>query len=425
MKQATTRKNQAIAPPSQFSLFEGDLMNRAFNSIGIGSRGVTHIFMRAVFIIAITWGGMALLSIQDVNNLPADAKLAQNFFYDFAAYAQFFVGIPLYLIAERVIGESIMGAARDFEDTGVINKEDIPALHEAENTVERLRKAYWPEFICIFISFYFAFMAFAPELVRNDPNMVTWHVTPIAPREFLWWTQTHTYTAAGLYATMVALPLQTYIWVRWVCKIWFWYWYLRRVSKFHLNLVASHPDKTGGIGFLSEVQAKFALVILAGGISGVVATVGYKIAVEHAPVNLPPVWGLVVGFAIFAPILFLAPLLLFTKQLNRTKKRALAAFREKAMVNARRVEDKWLHTNYNEETEAGLRTELNQLNLLSGFFERIHGMRVVPFDLRSAGQLIGSALGPIIPLIPYFFEWPEGPWKEVLEALAKMIPGYK
>jgi hypothetical protein len=411
-------------PPSQFSLFEGDLMNRAFNSIGIGSRGVSDIFLRAVVIIAITWGGMALLSIEDVMNLPPEPRAAQNFFYDFAAYAQFFVGIPLYLVAERVIGESIMGAARDFEDSGVVSTEDIPQLHETEKTVERLRKKLWPEIICIGISFFFAFMAFAPELVRPPSEMMTWHVRELAqPQPFLFWTMTHTYTAAGLYATMIALPLQTYIWVRWVAKIWFWYWYLRRVSRFKLNLIASHPDKTGGIGFLSEVQAKFALIILAGGISGVVATVGYKIAVEQAPINLPPVYGLVLGFAIGAPILFLAPLLLFTKQLGRTKKRALAQFREKAMVNARRVEEKWLHTDYNDETEAGLRTELNQLNLLSGFFDRIHGMRVVPFDLRSAGQLIGSALGPIIPLIPYFFDLPEGPWKEVLEAIRDLFPG--
>ena len=409
-------------PPSQFSLFEGDLFNRAFARIGIGSRRVSDTLLRAVIIIAITWGGMAVLSIEDVMNLPADARLSQNFFYDFAAYAQFFVGIPLYLIAERVIGESIMGAARDFEDSGVIDKEDISELHAAEKKVEQVRKAIWPEVICIVISYFFAFMAFAPELWwERGGELVTWHTYEVYGMGDL----THWYSAAGLYATMVALPLQTYIWVRWVAKIWMWYWYLRRVSKFKLNLVASHPDKTGGIGFLSEVQAKFALIILAGGISGVVATVGYKIAVEQAPVNLPPVYGLVLGFAIGAPILFLAPLLLFTKQLNRTKKRALAQFREKAMVNARRVEEKWLHTDYNDETEAGLRTELNQLNLLSGFFDRIHGMRVVPFDLRSAGQLIGSALGPIIPLIPYFFDLPEGPWKEVMEALAKMVPGYK
>jgi hypothetical protein len=356
-------------------------------------------------------------------NLPDGAPYAQNFFYDFAAYAQFFIGIPLYLIAERVIGASIRGASRDFHETGVISPTDIPRLDDIEERVAAMRLRLWPEAICIAMSFYFAFMAFGPELVRpHGTGMVTWHVTPITPRPFLFWTLTHWYTTAGLFATVVALPLQTYIWVRWVAKISMWFWYLRQVSKFKLSLVASHPDSTGGIGFLSEVQGKFALLILAYGISGVVAVVGYKIAIEHAPINLPPIWGLVLGFVIGAPILFLAPLLLFTKQLGRTKKRALSAFREKATVSAKRVEERWLNTPYSDETEAAAHRDLHQLELLGGFYERIHGMRVVPFDLRSAGQLVASAVGPLVPLIPYFFEL-EGPWKEVFEMLLKWLPG--
>jgi hypothetical protein len=412
-------------PPSQFSVFEGDLMNWAFSLIRVGGRRPFDILTRFLIIFTITWVPMALLSLETVAALPAKYEYAENFFYDFAAYAQFFIGIPLYLIAERVIGESIMGASRDFHETGVVADEDEAKLYEIEKKVERIRKAWWPEAICIITSFWFAFMAFAPELIRpHDSGMVTWHVKEIDPVQFMGWTLTHWYTPAGMFATFAALPLQTYIWVRWVCKIWIWYWYLRQVSKFKLTLVASHPDHTGGIGFLSEVQAKFALVILAGGISGVVATVGYKIAIEHAPVDIAPVWGLVLGFAIGAPVLFLAPLLLFTKQLARTKKRALSAFREKAMINAKRLEEKWLHTPYSDETESGLRTELSQLNLLGGFYDKIHGMRVVPFDLRSAAQLFGSAIGPLLPLIPYFLHL-EGPWKEVFDEIIKLVPKVK
>jgi len=411
------------APPSQFSLFEGDLLNRAFSAIGVRSRRPFDVFLRFAVIFGVTWVPMALLSIRTARNLAPGADYAENFFYDFAAYAQFFVGIPLYLIAERVIGASIRGASRDFHDTGVISDADLPRLDEIEARIADLRRRFWPEAICIVTSFWLAFMAFGPELVRPvGSGMVTWHVDPITPRPFLFWTLTHWYTAAGMYAAFVALPIQTYIWVRWVAKIWLWYRYLRQVSRFKLALVASHPDATGGIGFLSEVQAKFALVILAYGISGVVAVVGYKIAIENAPINLPPVWGLVIGFAVGAPLLFLSPLLLFTKQLARTKRRAIAAFREKATLSAKRVEERWLNTPDTQDSDAAVRRDLSQLRLLGGFYKSIQGMRVVPFDLRSAGQLIGSAIGPLVPLIPYFFQL-EGPWKEVLEVLMKWLPG--
>ncbi|MFO1242928.1 MAG: hypothetical protein U1E36_06985 [Rickettsiales bacterium] len=394
---------------SQFSLFEGDLVNRLFARVGVGSRRPVDIFMRWIIIMGITWLPMAVIS--SFVYVPSGAPPSKNFFYDFAAYAQYFIGLPLFLIAEAVISENVLGAARDFYDSGVVAEDDKPKLRRIEERIAKLRKEMLPEIICIICCYLMAFGALGPELFW-PAKMETWHVIRTA--------DDHRYfTAAAAWAILVAIPIQTYFWVRWVWKIGLWYLYLAEVSKFKLTLVASHPDHTGGIGFLSEVQAKFALVILAYGISNVVATVGYKIAIEHAPINLPPVWGLVSGFVIGAPLLFLAPLLLFTKQLNRTKKRALAQFREKAMMSALRVEQQWLHSD--AEHESAARTELAQLQLLSGFYDRIHHMRVVPFDLRSAAQLIGSAIGPIIPLIPYFVEMSE-PWKMFLEVLTKWIP---
>lgn len=396
--------------PSRFSVFEGDLVNRAFAKIGIGSRGARNLLLRMAVIIGVTWVPMALMSL--AVDLPANATAAQNFFYDFAAYAQFFVGIPLFIVAERLLSENMLGAARDFWQSGVIAPADQPKLTKIESDIETARKKFLPEIICIALAFILAFMTIGPELFVSS-DMQTWHVAKSESGRWL--------TAAGAWEMLVALPIQIYWWVRWIWKIVLWYWYLSSIAKFKLVLVASHPDHTGGISFLSDVQAKFAIVILAFGISNVVATIGYKLAIEHAPITLPPVWGPVVGFVIGAPLLFLAPLFLFTKQLHRTKKRALSQFRQKAMASALWVEEQWLQAPGEIDQEGEARRELAQLQLLTGFYERISRMRVVPFDLRSAAQLIGSAVGPMIPLIPYFVSIPE-PWQKLLEALMKWLP---
>lgn len=401
--------------PSQFSLFEGDLASRAFGKLGIGARRPMDLIARMLIILCITWVPMAFLSY--LGPAPDPEIDATNFFLDFAAYAQFFVGIPLYILAEKIISSNVLEAARDFDESGVVRAEDRPMLHKIEEQVAVLRKKLTPEFICIFASFYMAFWAIGSELFWDADGMMTWHSYETDAFPYL----NRMLTPAGAYAMFVALPIQTYWWVRWVWKIGIWYWYLRQVSKFKLVLVASHPDHTGGIGFLSEVQAKFAIVILAYGVSSVIATVGYKIMVEHAPVSLPPVWGMVLGFIFLAPPLFLAPLLLFTKQLARTKKRAMNQFREKAMAAALRAEQQWMQSPATPESDEQARNELSQLNLLSGFYERINGMRVVPFDLRSAAQLFGSAIGPTVPLLPYFVELPE-PWQAILEAMTKWLP---
>lgn len=402
---------------SQFSLFEGDLMNRSFARIGLGPRDPRHILFRFLILVSISYGGMALFSIPQVMHLPKDPNPALNFFLDFAAYTQYFIGLPLFLIAERIISDNILSAARDFENSGVVSEEDKPKLAEMETRVSELRRAMWPEYFLMIMALYMGVMALGVEMFTTNTEMVTWHSYKIDHPVLTRWM-----TPAGWYAMIIGLPIMSYIWLRTFWKVTLWYWYLKQISKFQLTLVASHPDKTGGIGFLSEVQAKFAIVILAFGISNILSTVGYKIAIENAPVDLPPVWGMVVGFVVFAPIMFLAPLLLFTKQLSRTKKRAMAQFREKAMMSAVAVEQRWLMNDDTPGREDKLRDELAQLNLLTGFYERIQSMRVIPFDLRSGAQLVGSAVGPMIPLLPYFFDIPEA-WMKIIQLLFGWVTG--
>lgn len=408
---------EAIAqePPeeatSQFSLFEGDMLNSLFARYRLGMRHPLHLVGRILLVLSITWVPMAIMSY--FTPLPAHPVTAQDFFYDFAAYAQFFVGLPLFIIAEHIVSENLLSAARDFEMSGVVADRDKEELARIEREVTRLRRWRTPEYICLAVGFVLSLCTIGPELFW-DSDMQTWHVIKFTPDE-------RYLTPAGAWEMFVALPIQIFWWLRWMWKIGLWYWYLSRISTFQLVLAASHPDMTGGLSFLSEVQAKFAIVILAFGISNVVATIGYKIAIEHAPVDLPPVWGPVVGFIIGAPLLFLCPLLLFTKQLARTKKRALAQFREKAMRCAIQAEQQWMLPEQTEAQDEIARMQLSQLNLFSGFYDRIHRMRVVPFDLRSAAQLIGSAIGPVLPLIPHFVKLPEQ-WQHVLPVLTKWLP---
>jgi hypothetical protein len=391
-----------------FSVFEGDAVNRMFERMGLDGRSADDLIGRILALITITWVPMAIFAL--LTPLPPHAVLAEDFFFDFAAYAQFFAGIPLFIVAERIMARNMLQAARDFESSGVIADADKPRLAAIERSLQRARHKPMPEAICFVIAFLLSLMTIGPELVIHTDGMKvmhSWHVsqTPDGPH----------LTVAGAWEMLVALPIQIFWWVRWIWKIALWTWYLSRVARFHLVLAASHPDHTGGLGFMSQVQARFAIVILAFGISNIVSTVGYKVAIEHAPIYLPPVWGPVVGFAIGAPLFFLAPLLLFTKQLYRTKKRALMQFRDKAMASALKVERQWLSTPTDDETDAAVAKEMSQLNLLSGFYDRIAGMRVVPFDLRSSTQLIGSAVGPLLPLLPYFLHLSE-PWQKVLEA---------
>jgi hypothetical protein len=394
----------AVTP---FSLFDGDFLNRTFSAMGLQGRRARDLFGRSIAVIAVTWLPMALFALNE--GLVSAEIEARNFFADYAAYAQFLIALPLFIVAERVVSRNTREAAEDFLNTGVVNLADVPAVDAAHREVRRLRLAWLPEVVCALLAWTLAYFTFAPEF--SDDTMVTWHTQYSGANRSLTWT--------GGWAMLVALPVLNYWWLRLAWKIVIWTRYLWRMSRLDLVLVAAHPDRTGGIGFISEVQAKFALVLFAYGISNVAATIAYQVAIQDASLTLPPVWGPALGFVICAPLLFLVPLFMFTKQLFRTKRRSLTLYREQATRHALAFEARWLATDAHDH--AGAETaELTNLNNVATMFDRVEHMRVVPFDLRSASQLVASTLGSVATVLPLLrIEGPLKVWLEILTALLK------
>jgi hypothetical protein len=90
------------------------------------------------------------------------------------------------------------------------------------------------------------------------------------------------------------------------------------------------------------------------------------------------------------------------------------------MERAKAFEDKWLKACSSGNYELMSGSDLAGLNALNQVYDHIHKMRVVPFDLRSFSELVGSALGPMVPLLPYIVNLPE-PWLKALEEGKKLL----
>lgn len=395
-----------------FSLFQGDLVNRVFAVIGIGSRGSRDLALRSAVLIAVTWVPMACLAPLDgLVSLKIDGE---NFFADFAAYAQFLIGLPLFVLAEAVISRNTRDAGHQFLTTDIVRPEDRASVLAVHAKLARLRRSFLPDLVCLLIAAALTWAIYNAELGFGVEKS-TWHTTLGA--------HGRVFTKAGAWEFYVALPLQMYWWLRIIWKIGLWYYYLRSVARLRLDLRASHPDLTGGIGFISAVQAKFSLVILAYGISNVAATVGYKIAIEKATLDMPPVWGPIVGFTIGAPLLFILPLLLFTHQLRQAKERALRRYREMAMDQVRATE-LLLARKDSRQRRSELKSAFVEAGGVWKMFEQTQKMRVVPFDLQSMSQLIGSTVGSlstILPLLNVSGTLPK--WLEVVAKFFQMLTG--
>lgn len=396
----------APEPAVPFSLFDDDGLRRAWAALGLGRRTPFRIVWRCALASFVCYAPMAVLAWRQG---LAGAEIAPtNFFADFAAYVQFLIGLPLFLAAEVIIDGSTKEAAHEFFRCRIVRAEDAPRIERIHATIARLRQSVWPDVACIALAYGISLAILVPQF-GPDP-LPTWHLHGVG--------DARTLTAPGWWAFFIALPFLNYVWLRIGWKILLWIYYLYHVSRARLDLHPTHPDLTGGIGFISEAQGRFALFILAYGLSNVAAPVGYEIAVQNYDFTIMPVWGPVVGFIVGAPLLFTLPLFMFTKQLFRTRKRALAAYRERVTEHSRLVETRWLFGERSESSQEEIR-DLAEQSTLGTMFARIERMRVVPFDLRSFGQLLGSTLGAMATLLPLLHT--KGETAAIVEAVGKLL----
>ncbi len=389
-------------------LYEGDHLNRAFARLGWGARKPSHLCLRMLLVFAITWLPMAIIAVTEGLYRP---PLPANFFADFAAYAQFFVGLPLFIVAEAVVIRTTSDAGMEMAGSGILRHPGkLDALDGLHRRVARLRDAWWIELICVLMAFQLSGWILGVELLRHGP-VETWHTRWLD-------SSTRIVTWTGAWAFFVALPVLNYWWLRHVARTLIWTWYLYRVSRLKLDLLATHPDRTGGIGFISDVQAHFAWTIFAYGLTNVAAPVGYQIAVLRLDPFVLTVWAPMFGFAIGAPALFLGPLFLFTHQLAVTRMIARRHYRRLLLSETRRMESRALPLQERRRIPPQA-ADVAAVNQLAQIYQRVADMRVVPFDFRSLVQLLSSSFGSVATVLPLMHA--EGNFSRFLAALGNLL----
>ena len=106
-------------------LYEGDCLNRLWSLIGLGPRRPRHLALRAAVLPLVTWLPIAILTVMTTSAAMSHRINATNFFADFAAYAQFWVGLPLFVLAEAIVSISTRSASAEFAASGVIRPRDL------------------------------------------------------------------------------------------------------------------------------------------------------------------------------------------------------------------------------------------------------------------------------------------------------------
>ncbi len=356
-----------------FSLTRGGPFYRLQIRLGGAEQERTRVARRALAAALLTW--LPLLVLSMAQGLAYGQHVRIPFLYDLAANVRFLVALPLLILCEVGIDQSLRTVVTHFLKSGLVKEPELPSFEEAIGRLTRLRDHVLPEMVILAA-------AFLPSLsIRSMEGLLlwgvsTWHSVPGGmPSSAGWWFR------------LVSAPV-------WLWRMFLWASFIWRASRLNLGLIPTHPDMAAGLGFLSEGQRRFATIAFAGG-AVMAGQVGNALAYEGSTIS--QLKFVLTGYCVFAIMLLVAPLLLPIPTLLRVKRRGLLEYGAMATRYTQMFDAKWVHGSPPKgETLLG-NSDIQSLADMGNSFAIVRGMSVAPIDKRT---LIWLAIAAVLPMVP-------------------------
>lgn len=382
-----------------FLLMEGGPLYRMERRIGLARRQAHSSIKISSLLPLITWLPLLILTL--IKGTAFGNTVQLPFLSDFSAYTRFLIAIPLFLVAENVIGPLIAEAAQHFIVSGVIGEKDYPAFVHAVEEGLRWRDSVVAEIIIMLVAYALALSFWVERAV----HVSTWYATRtdsgVSP------------TLAGWWLLLFCMPLLQFLVLRWVWRIFLWFQFLNRMSRLDLNLYPTHPDEAGGLGFVGETQRLFSILLFtySTAAAGVIAN---EILYDHAA--LKHYGPMIVAYVVLALIVILGPLTVFSQRLLKTRRRGLHDYGTLATSYTGSFQKKWVRSAPPDGEPLLGTADIQSLADLGNSYSFVDRMNLLPIGPRTPIQLAIAALLPMAPLLLTVM-----PAKEVVKLLFKMV----
>lgn len=309
------------------------------------------------------------------------------------------LAIPLMILSEPLANWVIGAIVGNFVPSGLIRSEDRDRFTGVLKSVERWRDSSVVWIVMVAMVGLNAWLA-SRVWVNEDADALTWA------------DGATTLDFGGAWGLFVVRPLFLLLLLVWLWRLMLTWVLLRKISRLELQLVPSHPDRVGGLGFLEFHSAAFGLVVLA--ISSVVcAGVAHQILSHGATLKQFQIPLLVmVGLMV---LLFLLPLTSFQSRLRRAHLRARFQYGTLAGRHVRALHERWVEGKKVEDDILSA-PEIGPAADVATLYGMGTQMKFAPIGKVQIGTIVVPALLPVIVLIGT-----EVPITEVLLMLLQML----
>jgi hypothetical protein len=376
----------AARPPAEaydFSLVLGGPLYQLFRRTHLTGETLELVRRRVTAVMLFAWVPLLVLSMAE--GQAWGSAVTMPFLYDLDANVRFLVALPLLVLAELVVHQRMRPLVGQFVERGLVPDAALPKFDAAVASAVRLRNSVLAE-VGLIVFVYAVGVGFIWR-THSAVDVTSWYG---GTAEGLWRP-----SMAGWWLACVSLPLFQFIFLRWYFRLFVWARFLWHVARIPLQLVPTHPDRSGGLGFLGGICYAFAPWLVAQGalLAGTIAN-----QILFAGAKLPHFKMEIIAVVAVLLLAVLGPLLVFARILSHAKRVGLREYGSFAQRYVRSFDQKWLRGGVSADEPLLGSGDIQSLADLGNSFEIVRGMRLAPFSKEAVMQLAAFTLLPLLPL---------------------------
>jgi hypothetical protein len=387
--------------PYDFSVVLGGPLYQIVRRAHLTGDALELLRRRIVVIALFAW--LPLLILSALGGRAWGDAVRVPFLADIEVHVRFLVALPLLILAELVVHQRMRPVMRQFVERGLIADTSRARFDAALPSALRLRNSLLAEVLLITFVYFVGVVYIWP--LYGILDVATWYTTTVDGGRRL--------SSAGWWFVYVSLPLFQFVLFRWYFRLFIWIRFLWQVARCELQLLPTHPDRAGGLGFLATIVTAFAPFLAAHGalLAGVIAKQIFFQGATLLDFKIE-----LVAVVAFVLLVILGPLMLFVPHLSAVRRVGLREYGSLAQRYVREFDDKWLRGGVATDESLVGSGDIQSLADLGNSFQIVEGMRLVPFTKNTVLQLAVVTLLPVAPLVLTMV-----PLEELLKRLLQVV----
>ncbi len=391
---------QAAAPQdtsvdNSFSLVRGGPFYRAQAAARLIAQNRWNLGRRLTFAIAVGWLPLVLIT------LIFDPRAVFGLVSDYPINARMLIGVPVLLVGQVVMESAFRTILLHIREAGLLPPSDTEHMDQTLVRLIRLRDSVVPELLIVVVAF-----ARAIQIMHT-------HVQLARPWALIGTGADMHLSAAGWYYILGSQVLYQFLLGISLWKWFLWAMFLFKLSQLNLQVVPTHPDRHGGIGFLGMSPLALAPTVF------VVATaIGatWRAQILRQGMHLMDFKLEAIVLLIVVLIVAFGPLIFFVPKLGRLRRKGILEYGTLAQMHGMDFHNKWILHRAGREEEFLAAPEISSLTDLASSYQNIEELKPFPFD---KGAFFALILAVAVPMMPVILA--EIPFVEVLKGLLNAV----